>query len=290
MTTAPILPSPNDLAVEAAMVQTVVAEKPTEYKGNKRRTGQSLEDWLANVAYWRLYDDCPPQLPKSGADACRSAWVRLRGLVGVAVAQQPPPAAPPGAWVWPLALTPMNWTPGGSFGARRPWRKSRPQTRYHVGIDLRANLGAKVRAPEAGEVLAGNHGWESPVRAVVIRTDSGRTVLLGGIAAGTGPAKGTRVAAGQIVGEIGAYPLGDTMLHVTTWSRALTLPEVYKRQSWRLGEPQPEALVDPAPLLKSAMGPNPPVAAFATDDNGEENEGVLPVTVDQLLQIFLGVA
>lgn len=290
MAQAPATPSPNDLALESAMVLSIVADKPMEYNGRKRSAGQAVEDFWTNVAYWKLYGDtCPVQLPKTGAEPCRGAWIRLRGLVGLAVAQKPPPAPAPGSWVWPIALTPMHWKGGGKFGARRPWKPTKPQTRYHVGVDLGAALGTPVRAPEAGVVLAGDHGWEAPVRAVVMHSDSGRTILLGGVKAGSGPPKGTRVAAGQIVGEVGAYPLGDTMCHVTVWSRPLTLSEVYARQSWALGTPKPEALIDPADLLKSAMGPNVPMAV-GLDENGETDEGVLRLDVQQLLTTFLGVA
>ncbi|MCY0994345.1 peptidoglycan DD-metalloendopeptidase family protein [Nannocystis sp. ILAH1] len=288
MATAPLTPTAADLAAEAATALVVVQERPTTHGESTRKPGQALEDWLTNVAYWRLYSDCPRQLPATGEAACRAAWVRLRSLVGVAIAQQPVAPPAPGAWVWPVAQTPMYWTAGGKFGAKRPWKG--PQTRYHVGIDLRAGLGTAVRAPEAGIILSGTHGWESTVKAVVMRTDSGRTVLIGGIAAGTGAAKNTLVKAGDTIGKIGAYPKGDTMAHVTVWDRPLTLGQVVARQVWRLGQPKPESLIDPANLLRSGMGQNVPQAALGDDDNGEEQEGVLQVPLGELLGLFLGVA
>lgn len=303
MAVPPIIPTPASLATEVATAQTVAAEKPTSHNGRTRAQGQALTDWLTNVAYWRLYDECPVKLPAKGEETCRAAWIRLRTAVDLALHQQAPPPPAGSAWTWPLQALPRKWTGGGSFGARRPWKGT--QTRYHCGLDIKAPPGQLVLAPEAGVIMSGDHGWESKkvaggkivgVRAVVIRADAGRTILLGGIRPGTGLAAGTRVTASQPVGEVGTYPLGDSMLHVQLWDQALTLSQVIARQSWRVGRPRPAGLIDPAPLLRPILKAAPQammIEETQADESVEVDEGTpagrpTAISVAELIAELLG--
>lgn len=286
----PFDPTP---ALEVATAKKVAAERPLEYQGRSKAPDQSLTDWLTNVTYWTVHGDkCPPKLPAQGFDECRAAWIRIRAAVDLELHAQAPKAA--GAWVWPLATLPRRWNVGGSLGARRPWKKTKPQTRYHCGVDLGAPAGTPILAPEGGVVLSGQHGWESQidkktgqligVKAVVMQADSGRTILLGGVRPGTGASKGTRVVPGQQVGVVGNYPLGDSMCHVQLWNRPLTISEVIKRQEWKVGQPRPDALIDPAEFLQPilAAAPQALVIGEPTDENAEQDEGTpegAPVTI-----------
>lgn len=262
----------------------VVTTKPTEYGGRKRRADHTDEDWFTNVAYWMSYVDAPLDIDTTN-DAQVAAWLRIRDRIRNMLYN----AANPGqTWdatlpTWPLPTAPKNWKSGSRFGAKRPAKGT--QTRYHTGIDLGAAPGLAVLAPEAGTIVASNTGWEynpatkKGVKAILMTTDSGKTVLMGGIRFGSATVPdGTRVAAGQKIAEVGVYPKGDSMVHFQLYDRPLTEAQVNARKSWKVGDPAPANLIDPAEYLTAARQ-NPRLTAVLAVpiqediEDGEEAEG-----------------
>lgn len=250
---------------------------------------KAVLDDLADEAYHRTYPDAAPKIAPGDQPAI-DAWLRLRADVeALAIAQTTPnPGFDPNKVTWPLETRPANWSAGSKFAASRPWGK--PQTRFHIGTDLAARLGAAVLSPENGVVVAPNSGWEMKknpdgtwrgVKAILIKTDSGRTWLLGGIKPNSAIVKaGERVTAGQKVAFIGAYPGGDTMLHVSLYDAPLTEAQVNAQKQWKLGGAKPKNLIDAGPFLEAAKKNVPQVAAMMvappTDEDiqtGETDEG-----------------
>ena len=71
--------------------------RPTKHPSGRRRgRGQSLGDWLANVAYWETYPEGPPILSATDAShhPYRAAWVRLRRAVDICLGGKPETAKP----------------------------------------------------------------------------------------------------------------------------------------------------------------------------------------------------
>lgn len=278
-------PPQADLDREAAAAVSVVAERPTSWQGVPRKKGQADDVYFANLAYYTAYPGAALKIAPGDA-AGGAAWKRLRALVLKALLAQVPTSP---NWrtdlpTWPLPTPPATWGAGSDFQARRPWKKSEPQTRYHTGIDLRAAAGTPILAPEAGTVIAPEHGWEynaktgKGVKSVLMHTDSGLTVLLGGSRPGSSIVKaGERVAAGQQLAEVGTYPLGDSMLHFQLWQGQLPESKVNKAQSWALGAPQPANLLHPGEYLKTAAQ-NPKMGLVGlVGDQGTPDEGALVV-------------
>lgn len=281
MMLAQLPPSADDLAREAAAVASVVANPPTEWLG-RTRGSKTADGWAADCAFWQAYPDEPAKIEKGNAAAV-AAYMRM--MVGVqearAAATPENPNFDPSGVTWPLRTPPKNATAGGSFGAKRPWNGA--QTRWHTGTDLGAPLGSPVLAPEAGTIVAPNSGWESTkdgkgVKALILVSDSGRTWLLGGIRPGSAVVKaGERVSAGQRVAEVGAYPGGGTMVHVSVYGRPMTEKEVTAQKSWKVNGPKPPDLIDSGPLLQAAAL-NTPLAFVPTteaddDPAAEQAEG-----------------
>ena len=115
--------------------------------------------------------------------------------------------------------------------------------RYHVGIDLYADPGDVVVAPEDGTVV-GRQTFYAGTGAMLIETDSGVVVLLGetkmGGADEFGLAIGSRVAAGQPVTRVARSTSGSHMLHVETYR-----PGTTKNYSWYKSSGVPSAVLDP---------------------------------------------
>lgn len=253
----PLAPSTLDVLSELwAAAQVALIDRPVEWNGKVRGLGQLLENWYANVAYWLLYPEGPEAIGP-GDTAAAAAWSRLQANVQKFLYPITPPKDT--GVVWPLPTAPPASTSTGSrFMAKRPAKGT--QTRYHTGQDYAAKPGTSVLAPEDGVILAGNSGWESEksgdqvigVKAIVLTSDSGFTWLLGGIRPSSGVKTGTRVSAGQRVAEIGTYPGGDSMLHVTLYEGKLTNQEVEARKQWRVGFAAPKGLIDPVPRLMLA--------------------------------------
>ncbi len=299
-TTKPELnPTKADLARElAAAVAVVTNPPPATYQGVQRGMTKDTA-WRTNVAWWEAYSLAAGTKIVAGDEAAAAAWLRIEAEVVrrmfAANLGTPSKSWNPSQPTWPLATMPKAWPPGSKFAARRPWLLKHPQTRYHTGTDLGAQAGAPVLAPEAGTVIAPESGWEfnaktgKGVKALIMLTDSGRTVLLGGIRPGSATVKaGQHVSAGQQLAEVGRYPGGDSMLHFQIYSRPLTEKEVNARKSWALNQSAPPDLVNPEGYLQGAAA-NPryaTVAAFGEGDGdglvvndiegGEVNEGVMP--------------
>lgn len=141
--------------------------------------------------------------------------------------------------------------------ASRRFMATRPSqgtpTRYHTGVDLYANPGDVVLAPESGivvstqEFLPGIAGED----AILIRGYQGVTVLLGEMARDSweefGVKDGSAVKKGQPVGRIGLTANGSHMLHIETYSCCPT-----KNQSWYIGKPRPDNVLDPSDYLLRA--------------------------------------
>lgn len=242
---------------EVTAVAWVLETRPTEFDGLVRKAGQELDTWLANCGYWYAYPQKPKTIdPKDKAAV--NAWLRIQAKVHDALVAEAPPAYNASQPRWPLATPPHKWGSGGSFGARRPAKKSVPQTRWHCGVDLDAALGDPVMATESATVAAVDVGWENPTKCIILHLDSGNTLLIGGLKLGSMPPVGTKVAQGQQIAVIQAYPKGDTMAHVQLYEGHLSKSQVQQRMAWYLGDADhPKGMLDPADYLKAAMANTP---------------------------------
>lgn len=275
-----LTPSPSDLARELAAVSTVVAKLPGPIFKTATRGKTSAENWRANVALWTAYPDLPTVKLAKGDTAAIAAWLRLSAAI-VRALYQPGPKNPswnPAKPSWPLPTVPRAPSAGSKYGARRPWNQ--PQTRYHTGTDLGAAAGTPVLAPEAGVVVAPDSGWsynkttKRGVKALILRTYTGKTILLGGIRPGSAVVKaGEAVDAGQVLAEIGAYEGGDSMLHFSLYDGELTESQVNARKKWPLGAPPPPGLLDSGPYLLEAAA-NPFFKTLGAIGDGFDGPGV----------------
>lgn len=292
---APTTPNAADLKREDDTAVLVVQQRPKTYDdGRPRKLGAADDVFFANVAYYRTYSAAPQKIA-AGDVAGASAWKRLRAVVNRELLAKVPvsngwnPKSP----TWPLPTPPKDWSAGSSFKARRPWRPTLPQTRYHCGTDLKAAAGLPIFAPEGGTIVARESGWEMVkdpktgklrgVKSLILTTDSGVTVLLGGTRPGSAKvSNGQRVEAGQQLAEVGSYPLGDTMLHVQLYGRHLTEKEVNARKKWDLGGDPPPDLLDPTEYL-TAASTNPKLAqamSLVSDVKSSEEEALVANDVE----------
>lgn len=262
-TTPQATPTADDLSREQyyALI-AATTPPPATYKGRARgKTNDS--SWRTNIALWETYPALPVAPLAKGDKPAADAWLRLEAMIVQKMFEEKPGSQAPG-WnpnkvTWPLPTPPASWGAGSKFAARRPWKKDVPQTRNHTGIDLDASPGTPVLAPESGTVIAPNTGWEydkvtkKGVKALIMQTDSGLTILLGGIRPNSAIVKaGQKVEAGEKLAEIGRYPLGDSMLHFTLHNDLLSEAEVNARKSWPVGQPPPANVIDPASYLGAA--------------------------------------
>jgi hypothetical protein len=78
-----------DRVAEIRNSQAVVDHRPTSFPRNpsphnKRGSGQTEADWLANVAYWTTYPDAPVRItPAKEHRKFVTVWKRIHGLVSV---------------------------------------------------------------------------------------------------------------------------------------------------------------------------------------------------------------
>lgn len=284
-----------------AAVDQALAERPLKYLDRIRVASVPLSKWLANVAYWIAFPDKPAKI-EAGDAAGGQAWLDMHAAIVFALLAESPQAYDPALPRWPLATPPRAWGSGAAFGARRPARKSKPQTRYHCGVDLDADKGVPVLSPEGATVVAVDVGWENPTKAIILHLDSGDTLLLGGLRKGMLVAPGERVEQGQPVAEVEAYPLGDTMVHVQLYSGDRSKSFVQQHMSWSLGSPQPAGLLDPTKYLQRAAENTPNAAAdtfvgaFGSDsvdpryDSAEEAEGADGEGGGALVAVAVGLA
>lgn len=172
----------------------------------------------------------------------------------------------------------------GGFGKARPAGADVPE-RHHAGVDISTTRGAYIRATEAG-VLRGSFGWiaDYPARALVVWTDTGRTLIYAPVEPrswqAAGLAVGARVAAGQRIGQLMPYPHGSDMLHF----------EVYDAHQpnntrWRWGTPKPGALRDPASYLSGASSGSPPNTQPGQNLQSDDGGALIAVTLALLVSL-----
>lgn len=163
----------------------------------------------------------------------------------------PPGGDDPKLVVWPLPEWPLDavqeWRTGArTFGATRK-TKGNIKAHVHAGVDLgppslagvesRA-WGSEVRSPVSGRVEIVGGGWDGPQakRIEIVSPIYGR-IVLGAVKPEAAVAVGDLVVAGQLVGWVGRYPGGSTMLHLEQHDG--------KRTKWATGTPQPKTIHDP---------------------------------------------
>lgn len=153
---------------------------------------------------------------------------------------------------------------GRHFSAKR--KSTDPDTgqtyqRVHVGVDLFADPGDVVAAPESGEVIAALPFYKG-TGAVYLRTDSGIVVNLGELALGSwrdfgipsGVEHGTRVLAGQPLARVGKSDEGSHMLHFEAYADDVTTDEIRQgKMRWIAGDDPPAKLFDPTRYLVRAQ-------------------------------------
>lgn len=158
----------------------------------------------------------------------------------------PVPQPPPGSQVlFPLPGS-KEKVRASSFGSGRPWGSAHPTTR-HPGIDINANYLDPVIAPEDG-VVAKIQGWDGKgTRGVLLQLLNGPVLVFGAVHPDHLPEKGAVIRRGELVGRIGRYPKGDTMLHFEMWK----VGEL-ARPDWLPGTDPPAGLLDPFLYLSNA--------------------------------------
>lgn len=140
----------------------------------------------------------------------------------------------------------------GRFGAVRKHDR-------HTGVDLYANPDDPVYACEAGTVVAiewftgvnAHSPWWFDTQAVLVEGSSG-VILYGEIKPASPIIVGSTLVAGQQLGRVLTVLKHDkgrprTMLHLELYR-----PGIRSSVWWKLQDPQPEALLDPTPLLTRA--------------------------------------
>lgn len=247
-------PSADDLTRELTNAAIAVQERPKTWgkSGRARKKGQSEQAWLTNWAYYETYPNAPDKIDLPEDAVAAAAWKRISAEVTrlLALSLVPNPGWAPGFITWPLARQPDTWTKGGAFGVKRPWFG--PEKRRHTGLDLKASAGTPVLATEPGTVVDPDSGWEGDVTAVIVHTDSGKTLLFGGVRRGSAVVvKGQRVDAGQQLAEIGYYPGGGQMLHFSGYDGLLSKSELAAQKSW--SGVRPANLLDMTQYLEMAM-------------------------------------
>lgn len=122
--------------------------------------------------------------------------------------------------------------------------------RHHAGIDLFANPGDIVVAPDNG-VVVGRQSFYAGTGAMLVEIDGGPVVLLGevkmGGAAEFGVDVGSRVEKGQPLTRVGLMDGGSHMLHFETY-----LPGTRRNFPWYRAAGRPDALLDPSAYLLTA--------------------------------------
>lgn len=126
--------------------------------------------------------------------------------------------------------------------------------RYHAGIDIYANAGDVVLAPESGVIVEDQNFLNSipGEDAMLIQGDSGTTILLGEIVAESmttefGLKEGSRVTAGQPVAIVAKTVNGSHMLHFETYAKGSK-----RNRSWSQGKKPHTSLRDPTAYLLRA--------------------------------------
>jgi len=152
----------------------------------------------------------------------------------------------------------------GNFGGRGFSAKRGSGARKHAGIDIYANGGDVVRAPESGVIIADQKflGSIPGEDAMLIQGDSGTVILLGEIIPESmttrfGLKEGSRVQAGDPVALVGTTQNGSHMLHFETYVQGTK-----RNRQWRANKSPPTELRDPtAYLLRARAGTGQPAMA-----------------------------
>lgn len=138
----------------------------------------------------------------------------------------------------------------GSFGQKRPFASSNPTT-HHTGSDIDADFGAPVLMPSRGTVVR-NGGWAgSNAKATTVQLDAGPVIVFGAVHPDHMPAPGRRLERGELVGRIGRYPGGSTMLHFELWKVGSFKEKARPSGPWKWGADRPENLVNPTAYLQA---------------------------------------
>lgn len=156
-------------------------------------------------------------------------------------------------WIWPLKSAPVMPGKRGSFGAVRTYD-------VHTGVDLYCELGTEVMAVEDGEMISIENftgpnaddpsPWWNDTQAILVRGASG-VILYGECVPRV--KVGDKLTKGQVIASIEQSVIRNykgrpmVMLHLE-----LHKPEAVISQWWKLGEPQPETVLDPTDKLKEA--------------------------------------
>lgn len=151
---------------------------------------------------------------------------------------------------------------GREFGAKRTSvdEGGNEYRRVHVGVDLFADPGDVVVAPEDGDVIAALPFYKG-TGALYLLTDSGIIVNMGEIADRSWTKFGipsgietTRVHAGDPIAKVGKSSDGSHMLHVETYRADTTTDEIRKgAMRWRVGDDPPAKVLDPTRYLVRAQ-------------------------------------
>lgn len=198
-------------------------------------------------------------------------------------ASAPAPFAPlPAAGaVWPLRsshskrhVVSYRATDNSIVGnkSRRFMARRRRGTRYHVGIDLYAELGDPVVACENG-IITNFHPFLGDTKALVV--EHGRLAINYGEVATdslrrTGLRVGAPVHAGQIIGYVGLLPGGSHMLHFETYTSGTR-----SNQRWYKGKSRPSRILNPTKyLLALTAGSNGPAGPSAAGRVGRLSDRI----------------
>jgi murein DD-endopeptidase MepM/ murein hydrolase activator NlpD len=176
------------------------------------------------------------------------------GVVLGAVIQRTSTARKKRATKWPLPEWPpsvvQEWRTGErAIGAKR-------EDHVHAGVDLGPpREGAKGRAygspvlsPVSGRVVKIDGGWRGEdAKQIQIESPVYGLIVLGAVQPKAAVVEGQMVAAGQLVGWLGQYPSGATMLHLEQHGIMVSPSQIEptKRVRWEIGAPQPPTLIDP---------------------------------------------
>lgn len=169
---------------------------------------------------------------------------------------------------WPIALSSNSRWREVSYldvngqvhgrGARRFVAPRSGGARRHAGIDLFANGGDTVVAPESGVIFADQNFLNTIPGddALLLRTDSGLVLLFGEIVANSyrdfGLRLGDRVTKGRPIARVGVTSNGSHMLHFETYRGSAT-----RNYPWFVGKPPPAKLLDPTDYLLRARSATP---------------------------------
>lgn len=193
---------------------------------------------------------------KRGASACRYPEPRPKKVEGVPFAKGV--ACP----MWPLvtgrnpvvSYVDVDGTLHGN-GARRFLAKrtsGEGDAKYHIGIDLYADVGDVVVATEAGHIESIRFFYHDAF-AIYVCTRTGLTINYGEIKRNSwiefGVSEGDKVSMGQPIARIGTMSGGSHMLHFETYKTCRD-----RNQRWYKGDPRPEDVRNPTDyLLRASM-------------------------------------